>query len=423
MSVFSIFSEKGNQKAKKKLTAQEYYLRLARAATAFKYGLILLLVVFVAYCVTFKSDEITLDNFKYIGKVIDVNSQITPSNGDVLYFDADDTNRFGLVRGDLAVANSNGVSVYMLSGSRLLKSNFKFDCPVVLQSEKNVFVYDLGGTELKIFSSYANVHTQSYSYPILGAAVNEKGTFAVISSERGYRSALFVYDEHFRPVYRQFFGEIYLTATDINEDGTELITAAVKGVNGENTTVVNCFSVNEEQPLYELTVAGEFPWKVSYGADGGFSLLTDKALRIYNADKECLCTVSFEGKTVSDCKLSDEFAILSFSPSSLSGSKELAVYSTENGQELYRAVYPKGLKNFEVLGDKVYALSASELSVFSPKEADEGFKKEVDEVYSSVLPVNEGYALVLSGGSAEVVYTTDSVEDTQGDGSTESEGK
>ena len=152
-------------------------------------------------------------------------------------------------------------------------------------------------------------------------------------------------------------------------------------------------------------------------------MLTDKALRIYNADKECLCTVSFEGKTVSDCKLSDEFAILSFSPSSLSGSKELAVYSTENGQELYRAVYPKGLKSFEVLGDKVYALSASELSVFSPKEADEGFKKEVDEVYSSVRPVNEGYALVLSGGSAEVDYTTDSVEDTQGDGSTESEGK
>ena len=420
MSVFSIFSEKGNQKAKKKITAQEYYLRLARAVTAFKYGLILLLVVFVAYCVTFKSDEITLDNFKYIGKVIDVNSQITPSNGDVLYFDADDTNRFGLVRGDLAVANSNGVSVYMLSGSRLLKSNFKFDCPVVLQSEKNAFVYDLGGTELKIFSSYANVETQSYSYPILGAAVNEKGTFAVISSERGYRSALFVYDEHFRPVYRQFFGEVYLTAADINEEGTELVTAAVKSVNGENATVVNCFSVNEEKALYELTVAGEFPWKVSYSADGGFSLLTDKALRIYNADKECICTVSFEGKTVSDCKLSEEFAILSFSPSSLSGSKELAVYSTENGQELYRTLYSKGLKNFEVLGDKVYALSASELSVFSPKEADEGFKKEVDEVYSSVLPVNESYALVLSGGSAEVVYITNAVESSQSDGSTES---
>lgn len=420
MSVFSIFSEKGNQKAKKKITAQEYYLRLARAVTAFKYGLILLLVVFVAFCVTFKSDEITLDNFKYIGKVIDVNSQITPSNGDVLYFDADDTNRFGLVRGDLAVANSNGVSVYMLSGSRLLKSNFKFDCPVVLQSEKNAFVYDLGGTELKIFSSYANVETQSYSYPILGAAVNEKGTFAVISSERGYRSALFVYDEHFRPVYRQFFGEVYLTAADINEEGTELVTAAVKSVNGENATVVNCFSVNEEKALYELTVAGEFPWKVSYSADGGFSLLTDKALRIYNSDKECICTVSFEGKTVSDCKLSKEFAILSFSPSSLSGSKELAVYSTENGQELYRTLYPKGLKNFEVLGDKVYALSASELSVFSPKEADEGFKKEVDEVYSSVLPVNESYALVLSGGSAEVVYITNAVENSQSDGSTES---
>lgn len=420
MSVFSIFSEKGNQKAKKKITAQEYYLRLARAVTAFKYGLILLLVVFVAYCVTFKSDEITLDNFKYIGKVIDVNSQITPSNGDVLYFDADDTNRFGLVRGDLAVANSNGVSVYMLSGSRLLKSNFKFDCPVVLQSEKNAFVYDLGGTELKIFSSYANVETQSYSYPILGAAVNEKGTFAVISSERGYRSALFVYDEHFRPVYRQFFGEVYLTAADINEEGTELVTAAVKSVNGENATVVNCFSVNEEKALYELTVAGEFPWKVSYSADGGFSLLTDKALRIYNADKECICTVSFEGKTVSDCKLSEEFAILSFSPSSLSGSKELAVYSTENGQELYRTIYSKGIKNFEVLGDKVYALSASELSVFSPKEADEGFKKEVDEVYSSVLPVNESYALVLSGGSAEVVYITNAVESSQSDGSTES---
>lgn len=407
MSVFSIFSEKGKQKAKKNLTAEEYYLRLARTVTAFKYGFILILVVFVAYCVTFRSDEITLDNFKYISKVIDVNSQITPSDGDLLYFDADETNEFGLVRGDLAVANNDGLSVYTLAGSRLLKSNFKFDCPVVLQSEKNVFVYDLGGTELKIFSSYANVETQSYAYPILGATVNSKGGFAVISSERGYRSALFVYDEYYRPVYRQYFGEIYLTATDINDDGTELFTAAVKSVNGENTTVVNRFSVNEEQPLYELTIAGEYPWKISYCLDGGFSLLTDKALRIYNSDMECIRSLSFDGKSLSDCTLSDSFVILSFSPSALSGSKELCVYSTEDGEELYRAVYPDGLKDLKVLNDRIYVLSASELSVISSNEQDGLFKRGVDGVYTSVLPINESYALVMSAGSAEVVYTTE----------------
>lgn len=413
MSVFSIFSEKGKQKAKKNLTAEEYYLRLARTVTAFKYGLILILVVFVAYCVTFKSDEITLDNFKYISKVIDVNSQITPSDGDILYFDADDANAFGIVRGDLAVANSDGISVYMLSGSRLLKSNFKFDCPVILQSEKNAFVYDLGGTELKIFSSYANVETQNYSYPILGVAVNEKGHFAVISSERGYRSALFVYDEYYRPIYRQFFGEIYITATDINDDGDELVTAAVKSVNGEYTTVVNRFSVDEEASLFELTVAGEYPWKISYSSDGGFSLLTDKALRLYSGDGECISTLGFEGKSLSDCKLGKEVAVLSFSPSALSGSKELCIFSTEDGEELHREVLQDGLKDFELFEDKVYILSASELSVISSDSAEEVFKKTVDEVYSSVLPVNEGYALVLSSGSAEVVYTTADDSETQ----------
>ena len=52
-----------------------------------------------------------------------------------------------VVRGDLAVVNKTGISVYDFNSRRVLKSSFSYADPLVRTSDRNVYVCDLGGRE------------------------------------------------------------------------------------------------------------------------------------------------------------------------------------------------------------------------------------------------------------------------------------
>ena len=409
MGVFSIFRDKSASSAPEsgKIPTQEaYYGTIVRRISLAKYVLILISICFAAFAFTFFGDELTIENFRYMLKFVSFDPVTVSMDGAEIKYDYDAGNTGAIVRGDLAVVNGSEICVYDFSSRRVLKSHLGYSDPLVRVSDRNIYVCDLGGTELEIFTSYSSVFSQSYEYPILGLDVNGSGAFAVISKKKNYRSGIWVYDENFNTVYTTFFGsDREIIDVSLNDDGTRLMAAAFYTTDaGEFETYLMTIDTGSEDPVRTVTVPGELPWKVCYTDDGGCWLLTDRALRRYSADGAEIFCEYYGSRTIKKFKLDEKYASLAYHDGSSGNDMYVEFYSSSG---LTGTAYVPAVTDILFYGDRAYMLTSNGLDIVDPTDTGCTPLHVADGVFDSVLVSRETSQIVLFSKSRAVIYDID----------------
>ena len=82
MGAFSWFRDKNTKKNKQETpTVESHYIKLARRASFMRYAVLLFIVLFGVYSFSFHSSEITVDNFDYMMKFLNVNEDEQANKG------------------------------------------------------------------------------------------------------------------------------------------------------------------------------------------------------------------------------------------------------------------------------------------------------------------------------------------------------
>ncbi len=395
MGVFSVFSDK--RKEKKNQTAQ-HYSRFSLAFMLGKYLCIILALVLLLYGFTFRTDEISMDNFRYLLSFI-TSDEKDVSEYKTIYYDNDASNAFAIVRGDLAVVNSGGSAVYSMSGNRRsVDTTLRMDSPVALSSAKQLFVYDLGGTELVIKSSLETVETIQYSYPIWAVDVASNGKFAVVSAEKDSRSTVFVYDDKNREFYKCSNGSLYTVSVALNGDANRMLLAAVSSSNGAFATTVRSYSLDKDAVESELVVAGEYPRKICFREGGGFILLTNKACHFYGKDNSLLNSVVFGTDGISSFYMNESGFICVKSGTALSAAESWEYYNA-SGEKVLEKQFELGIKHVLEENGYLFTVSGEKLSVIKLESGEERLCPISPDTVET-LPVEAGKTLILTKGSA-----------------------
>ncbi len=399
MGAFSIF--KGKKKGKKQ-DAGGYYRRLSFTFALLKFACLILALATVLYGFSFRTDEINADNFRYLLSFLGEGETETETYN-TIYFDNNESNRFALVRGDLAVVSNSGVAVYSLGGlRRSVDTSFKMDSPEVMYSAKYMYVYDIGGTELVIKSTLETMETKKYDFPLRGAAATSNGIFAVISEKKTSRSTVFVYDDSFREIYNCSYGSLYTLSVDLDSEGKRLATASVESVGGEFVTSLYMYSLDSKEPKIQQTVKGEYPYRVAFGKDGEILLLTDKACRFYNSKGEQSAVLEFGTEGISRYGIGESYFLRQYPLSALSAATRLEVYGIADGKLVFSRDFDGGLRLAEVEGNYLFTAAGEELSVISLENGEERTLSTEGEVLA-LLPVEEGKTLTLTEGTGNVL--------------------
>ena len=419
MGVFSIFREPGKKTdpAKVKIPTREaYYETIARRVSFVKYAVILLSVCFAAFAFTFYGDELTIENFRYMLKFVSFDSVTVGSDGSRVAYDYDTGNIGAVVRGDLAVINRSGICVYDFNSRRVLKSSFFYTNPLVRTSDRNVYVCDLGGKELEVFTSYSSVLKQTYEYPILGLDVTDSGAFAVISKKRNYRSGVWVYDENFNTIYTAFFGagdddrDREILDVALRDDKGELLAAAFYTTeSGEFETCLMRLDLTAEDSYTTLTYTGELPWKAVYRDDGGFWLLTNKALRSFAADGSLLFEERYGTRTVQKFELGEKYASLAYGGSGFGNDMDTEFFTAN---EACRTVAGPAVTDGAFFGDQAFLLRDGELQSVSLSGGSDA-TQSLSQTYTSLLLAPETTQLVLFSGAEAVILDIDGIGQTE----------
>ncbi len=398
MGAFSVF----NGKKQKVVDGKSYYKRISVFFALIKYLCLVLALATVLYGFSFRTDEINADNFRYLLSFLG-DGETENENYNTIYYDNNETNRFALVRGDLAVVSNSGVAVYSLLGARRsVDTTFKMDAPEVISSAKYMYIYDLGGTKLVAKSTLETVQTLNYEYPLRGATATDNGYFAVISEKKTSRSSVFVYDESFREVYNCSYGSLYTLSIDLNADATRLVTASVEAVGGEFVTALYLYDLSKEEPLVKHSITGEYPYRVAFGDNGEIALLTDSRCHMYDKAGNESAVLDFGTEGISGCYMGGSYFLRQYSLSALTAGVRLEAYSLKDGKLKWSGDFESGLRVAETEGEYLFTADDKTLTV-THIPSGESRTHTTEETIMDLLPVEDGKSLVLTEGAGNVL--------------------
>lgn len=398
MGAFSIFSGK---ETKKTNDCGMYYRRLSLIFTICKFAMVLGLIITILIGFSFHTDQINMDNFRYLMNSVGA-EDAKDLSFKTLYYDSSDDNKFIMVRGDLAVVNSSGSTVYTLAGQRKsADATLRMDNPDVLASAKYMYIYDLGGTELIVKDTINTVETIRYDYPIRAAAATDIGKFAVVSREKTTRSTVFVYDDKYREVYKCSFRDLNTVSIDLSEDGESLICTSFTADEGEFLTQLAIYSLSGKEPVVTLSYRDEYPYKACFTENGGYMLLTSKGCRFYDVFNSCTATLTFGDEEMDSFYMDDSYFIQQSSVSAMTAEEILKVYNTA-GKLLWQGSFEHGIKLAECAGDYLFTVSGTDLAVVRLSDGETAHA-QTEEDMLDIMPIGEDNALLLTKGSANVL--------------------
>ena len=364
MGAFSIFSNKKKRGSSYELPEPElnYYELLGRRMNRLKYVLLMGLIVFVIGGFTFYSDQLNLENFRYMLKFMSIDMDSEIADGAQIEFDASPGTRALMISGDLVICDSNGVQIFDKSGERFLRERDFMKDPMCAGSGHNLLVCDRGSYELNAYTVYARIYTHKAKYPIYDLCSSAgSGRYAILTAANGYRSGIEIYDPEFRKIFDYYFADRYISGIAISRDGESAAACTVNNTaSGDYSGELYLFDVKDTKKFRTHELYGEIPWKVQFRADGCCLLLTNRALRLYGADGEERARVDFGGRAIKRFCLTDDVCVLAFQTEGLSGGTT-AVFYDGSLTGLSESEYGGDVGRIDVIGKKAYVFSAGAL--------------------------------------------------------------
>ncbi len=372
-----------------------YWGRVSVRYTAIARSLIVILLLVVVVFALIFSRVFTYDSLFSFVKDLQNLPSFVPANYDTVYASYSEGNAATLYRGSIAFVGNGGVEVYAPDGSRLLDVPKSFARPRVTASDKYLLAYDLGGKDFSVTNAYGELFEGESEFPILGAAVSDKGYFALITTSNGHISRLALYDEHFNLIH----GINRNTAT-VGVAFTDADTVAILGAtagDGSIYTAVDTFTVGDDSTASLCVFENEMPLALDSTGDRTV-LLTDRALRALDEKGNTVTELACEG-TLVDLVVNKHGTLLVLEVDAVTAANRL-VFLDEDGVLMMDSTHMGDVRAAALSKTAVFLLGGGFATCISIKD---------QSVHSVQVDVQAQDILATQDRAARVIYPAKAV--------------
>lgn len=133
-----------------------------------------------------------------------------------------------LFEAGIAYADNDSLFLARPGSVTTMKYTLGYSSPVVETSDDYVLVYDRGGMKAVLANSATAVAELSLDSAIITGSIGQDGRFVLVTDERGYRTAVAVYDTSGKEVFKYQSSEYYIVSADLSPDGKTLAVLAFR---------------------------------------------------------------------------------------------------------------------------------------------------------------------------------------------------
>lgn len=378
------------------------YVRTAKKIKLFRYFVLVFLVLFLLAVLSTFKDEITVENFRYLIKYIDVKPPDIGLGAKQIVFDLNSSMQTGVFKDDLVVLSKTALKLYDSSGRSVFSDNVSMSNPAFAVSGRYIIVYDIGAKYLAVYNVFSKLWEQTFEYPIYDVDVNENGAFCVATAAKGYHSAVYVYNNNFKKVYIWRSADKYVVDTAMHPtDNTKLAIACLKAVDGDFTSELISLSTKSDSVTGIREYPGEMSIQVDITEKNQYIYLTDRSLKFIDNESGAATEYAFVSQSLKNFVVTERYITLALNENLIGNTYTVAVFDP-GGAELFKTAVESNITDIDAADDGVYILSVENLYKIAPgQQTVETF--EADRGYRSVFALGGDSLFLVSDGSASAV--------------------
>ncbi len=271
--------------------------RFKRAAVVVgisKYIVITALFMFFMTMTFVYSSEITVENYRYILKDMNLKIPTGIEEYGEIYYAADMEQSYGMYRGDFVSVGRGTLQVVDVTGKQIQSTPLKYVNPRLVISGKYMLVYDLSNPGYSVFNTFSLLYSDTLDYPISCADCNDDGYYLIVSRDAEYKSTVGVYNKEMKRVYFYQTNERYIYDAHLNNDGS-FVLYACKAKNGDNCSEIIKGNIKEEQVRISYERNGVMLLSAKNSGADTVSVLCSDSLLFFSADN-LVAEYSFFGR-------------------------------------------------------------------------------------------------------------------------------
>jgi hypothetical protein len=367
----------------------EEHLKTAYRIKLAKWIMTVFLITLIGAGVFYNSRDLTAVNFNQLLRYINRQSPGRAARAE-FYIDLDEVSAVSFHRNNIAAIRRNRLDIYDINGRRNIISRHIYSNPVIRSSDRYIIAYDLGMNKMEIFNSFSRVYEYKGADPILGAQVTDTGNIVYITSERGYRSAVYVMNSSFDIIFKCKFGEDFVVSADIDDRAQRLAVAGFNARNGDYLSRISLYETNVEEPVRQIEVIGEKPYGVKLTESGVFAVF-ENSFRAYDPGGNAVLNYDFAFRDIRAISLTPQAAAVVLNERTLGTNDRILIFGG-NGSILYDDTVDAEIRSAEFSRDHkfLYFLTRSGLyRIDTEKKTVEFVTDEYDETTNNIVYAND----------------------------------
>lgn len=388
----NIIGAKKGDEIKPESESCKRFLAVAEKYMMLRICMLVSLLAFVFGVLIFGRASLKTENFKYLVKYIDKSPVLYSSFYEGIEYAGGENAKFGLYKGDVCVFDEGLLSLYGISGKNTLRCETGIGNAAISVGKEHLCVYGGNDNELQIYNSFAMVHSERYEHPILLVSPADEGGYAVATSERSYRSAVYVYNKAFIHKYTWKSADRYIFNMDISSSGRYLAIVAMGVENGSPFAEASYIDTEKGSIVFSRRLDGDIPVGVNIMENDSVCFVFEKGTLCCDKKGNVKGEERIDGSVYYVVNGAAETAVIS----RREGSTESEAFLAASGIKISAGGKINSVKFY---GDTIYLLLDSRVEIY---EADTLLKSvEISAGARDILIMDDGAAIVCFGS-----YTT-----------------
>lgn len=384
-----------------------YYRKSAAIIRIVRFAVLLSFVIFSVYCIGFFSQNLTKDSVKsVINSIYRSLNDLTPSETEIK-INSDDSASLLMMNNDLAVVTNSSAVIYAFSGDKMLEYDYTYSDAAAVTNGKELLIYDISGKSLALYSNVAKLFSAELEYGVKNACLNDMGYFAVVSSEKTYRSGVIVYgpgkNNKYEEIFRWMSPDKYIMSVALNSNASELLCAAVSNKNGSFATELVVYDVSTGERKHTNTLDDTMVMKVGYTeSDKSIYTLSDGDFRCFDRTLKLVGEMEFSRNNARFFKETVDAFIVAQS-NNLSGSSMTVHMYGYDGTLICELKTDSAVIDADFRDSDLYVLYKDKLTIYRvfSGELKELAHLPLDVQYKAIRTDNYGRYILVGAKSAK----------------------
>ncbi len=377
-----------------------YYEKLADFYRVAKFGAIAVLAIFVLLTTIICRSDLRAENFRYLFKYIDVDPASTSANYEDIYYSAGSSSHFSFYKGDLVLVGDGKLKLYNISGKNVMSDDIGSKNAVCDADGKYLISYSPGGYNVSIFNSFSKLYELNYDYPVISAFAGEDGSFAVITRDASYKSAVYFYNSTFKLVYSIRSNEKYAASAAVSPNGKFAAYLSYAPSNGLYARELVVRNISKDTEALFVKNEGKLPLKTGFFESGAFYVLYSDGISFYDEKFKSTNTYSFEHPIQFYRSFGEYIAVLT---GETKAGATLCVFDGE-GNKKFTESFLFAVLDVQIIDDKIYLLSPNAVFCYGENTVTRAsFEGNVQKMYA----FDDGNVMLCYADSTKLLKASD----------------